>query len=252
VTKLVKCQHCRQPFERPKGQPGRPARFCKRSCRQRAFERRQVRRRTGLGRQPVRGTPTNDRVMTPLPLARALVDALQPSGRLLEPAAGDGAFVEAMQPYGDVQWCEIDRGRDFFEYQGRVDWLISNPPWSLFRQFLQHAMTVADNVAFLVTVNHWWTNHRRQLLADHGFAIRRVIECRAPKSWKAPGFALAMVHIQRGYQGPTIIETLSTGDHDGRPHPRRPESPSRPIAAPLAPSATLAHTHTPPAALAPS
>jgi hypothetical protein len=146
--------------------------------------------------------------MTPAPLARALVAALQPSGRLLEPAAGSGAFVDAMQHYGKVLWCEVDRGRDFLQFHERVDWVISNPPWSQFRAFLEHAMTIADNVALLVTVNHWWTRCRRQLLVEHGFALRRVIECEPPKEWNAPGFALAMVHIQRGYQGPVQIEQL--------------------------------------------
>jgi len=213
-----------------------------------AYQRRRLsRRRVGLGRQPVRGTPTNDRVMTPLPLAQALVAALQPSGRLLEPAAGDGAFVKAMKPYGDVLWCEIDRGRDFFEFNERVDWAISNPPWSLFKQFLQHAMTVADHVAFLVTVNHWWTRHRRELVRTAGFGIERIIECDAPKEWGAPtGFQLAMVVLTRGYEGPCTMETLTPTDHAPA---RRPERPSRAIAAPLAIRTTLAHTNPPPATL---
>ena len=248
MTKLVKCQHCRTPFERPQGRPGRPARFCKRSCRQRAFERRRRRSKTGLRRQPTRGYESNDRVMTPLPLAQALAAALQPSGVILEPTAGTGNFVRALEPYGDVQWCEIDRGRDFFDWTEPVDEIVTNPPWSLFAKVLAHALRLArGRVALVATVNHFWTRHRRELVRAAGFGIERIIECDAPKEWGAPtGFQLAMVVLTRGYEGPCTVESLTPDEHAPA---RRPECPSRPIAAPLRPSGTQTRTHHPPATL---
>jgi len=65
-----------------------------------------------------------------------LVEQLRPEGRILEPCAGDGAFLEAL-PRG-AEWCGIKRGRDFLQWRGRVDWIITNPPWSQIRVFLRH------------------------------------------------------------------------------------------------------------------
>ena len=209
MTKLVKCQHCREPFQRPSGRPGRPPRFCKRSCRQRAFERRQRRRKTGLRHQPTRAYQSNDCVMTPPRLARALVAALQPSGVILEPCAGTGNFVRALRPFGDVRWCEVARGRDFFEWAEPVDEIVSNPPWSLFARVLAHALDIARHrVALVATINHFWTRHRRELVRRAGFGIEMIIEFPAPMEWQATGFQLGMVVLTRGHKGPCAILSL--------------------------------------------
>src|SRR5262249_4932475 len=42
-------------------------------------------------------TVRDNRIMTPLPVARAIIAALRPSGTLLEPFAGDGSFVRALE-----------------------------------------------------------------------------------------------------------------------------------------------------------
>jgi hypothetical protein len=34
----------------------------------------------------------------------------------------------------------------------KVDWIITNPPWSQMRRFLQQAMSVADHVVFLISL----------------------------------------------------------------------------------------------------
>lgn len=149
--------------------------------------------------------------MTPPRLARALVRALQPSGTILEPCAGSGTFVRALRPCGQVRTCEIDRGRDFFHWTEHVDWIVTNPPWSQFRAFLAHCLQVADRVALLGSINHFWTRHRRELVRRAGFGIEKIIEFPAPKEWPATGFQLGMVLLTRGYQGGCAVERLEFG-----------------------------------------
>jgi hypothetical protein len=148
--------------------------------------------------------------MTPLPVARAIVNALRPSGTMLEPFAGDGSFVKALKPYGRVRWCEIDRGRDFFAWTQPVDWIISNPPWSQFRAALDHALTLADHVVFLVTVNHWWTRARVRSVRDAGFGYRDLLLIDTPVTFNATGFQLGAMHVERGYRGRLSIRELPT------------------------------------------
>ena len=155
-------------------------------------------------------TIRDDRVMTPLPVARAIVAALRPSGTMLEPFAGDGSFVKALKPYGRVRWCEIDRGRDFFRWTEPVSWIISNPPWSQFRAALDHALTLADHVVFLVTVNHWWTRARVRSVRDAGFGYRDLLLIDTPETFKATGFAIGAMHVERGYRGQLAIRELGT------------------------------------------
>lgn len=145
--------------------------------------------------QPNRNYHSDDVVMTPRPLARALVDLLQPQGRILEPCAGDGAFLEALPP--DTDWCEISRGRDFFAWKEPVDWIITNPPWRQIRGFLNHSFAIADNVAFLMTINHAWTRARLRDAGSAGFGIAAIITCATPRSFPPSGFQLGMIVYRR-------------------------------------------------------
>src|SRR5690606_673304 len=75
---------------------------------------------------------------------------------------------------------EIDEGRDFFEYTKKVDWIITNPPWSLMRDFLRHAMTISDNVIFLVTTNHAFTKARVREASEKRFGISQILHVPTP------------------------------------------------------------------------
>jgi hypothetical protein len=48
---------------------------------------------------------------------------------VLEPFCGDGNFYNNLPECVHKDWCEIKKGRDFFEYQGTVDTIITNPPF---------------------------------------------------------------------------------------------------------------------------
>lgn len=148
--------------------------------------------------------------MTPQWLADMLVKRLNPSGRMLEPCSGQGSFVNAMRPYGQVSSCDISKDHPGFEWwTERVDWIVTNPPWSQFRLFLVHSMEVADHVALLSTVNHWWTKRRVAEVRKHGFGYRTLLLCPWPDEFPASGFQLGMMLIERGYNGGLSIEDLS-------------------------------------------
>ena len=117
--------------------------------------------------------------------------------------------MRALKPYGRVRWCEIDRGRDFFAWTTPVSWIISNPPWSQFRAALDHALPLADHVVFLVTVNHWWTRARVRSVRDAGFGYRDLLLIETPATFKATGFAIGAMHVERGYRGHLAIRDLA-------------------------------------------
>lgn len=92
----------------------------------------------------------NDRVYTPDYLAKSIVERYQPKGRILEPCKGNGVFLKYMPT---AEWCEIDNGIDFMDWTDKVDWIITNPPYSKYRDFLRHSFEIANNVVFLQFVN---------------------------------------------------------------------------------------------------
>jgi hypothetical protein len=74
---------------------------------------------------------SSDVVMTPQWIAEDMMDYFPCEGVLYEPCRGNSVFYNLMT-YGSI-WSEIRAGRDFLKYSGsRVDWIITNPPYSLF------------------------------------------------------------------------------------------------------------------------
>lgn len=95
-------------------------------------------------------TTAADKVQTPSGLARRIINHYKPQGLCLEPCKGKGSFYEMLPEPKD--WCEISLGRDFFDYNKKVNWIITNPPYSIYNKFLEHCFEVANNVVFLCPI----------------------------------------------------------------------------------------------------
>ena len=167
--------------------------------------------------QPKPDYDSNDVVMTPRHLAKRIVNHFKPFGKVLEPCAGGGSFVDALQEYSgghephgiDIDWCEITQGRNFFNCAAPANWIITNPPWSQIRPFLQHGMKLADNIVFLMTVNHVWTKARIRDIGQTGFGIKEICLVEMPKDFPQSGFQLGAIHIARGWKGDIKMSDIS-------------------------------------------
>ena len=141
-----------------------------------------------------------DVVYTPAELARDMVDYFKPSGLCLDPCAGDGAFYNLL-PAGS-EWCEIERGRDFYAWVTPVDWIISNPPYSNLLAWVRYSFKVAKDIVYLLP------NHRVSASAEFIDDLMKwggVVHTRfygTGAQWGFPfGHALSAVHFRAGYQG---------------------------------------------------
>jgi hypothetical protein len=115
--------------------------------------------------------------------ARAL-----PGGRWLEPCAGTGAIVQAVQDHRtDVQWTTIELReacretltgldcrptvhiRDFVEHgdEALYDVVITNPPYSCAQQVLTRAMALAPTVVMLLRLNFLASAGRAGFMREH-------------------------------------------------------------------------------------
>ena len=109
---------------------------------------------------------TEDVVYTPENIAKLTIDLIapyiSPTETILEPCIWWGAFYNTLsKKYNNVDWCEIEKWRDFFEYNKNIEWIITNPPYSIYEEFLYHSMEIADNVVYLVPLSKAFTSLRR-------------------------------------------------------------------------------------------
>ena len=163
-----------------------------------------TRPRARLSRQLIPlGIVRNDLIQTPIEVARHLVSYFRPTGTILEPCKGEGNFLRALPP--DTQWCEALEGRDFFAWRQPVDWIITNPPYSQFRAFHRHAMTVADNIVFLTTINHYWLKARLRDMRNADFGFREIRLLHTPSTFPSSGFQIGAVYTQRQWHGQMVV-----------------------------------------------
>lgn len=160
----------------------------------------------------------NDMVMTPRHIAKQMIDFYKSeitfASVILDPCRGTGAFYDQYPDYCRKDWCEITEGRDFFDWPYKVDWIITNPPYSIFPQFLEKCFEVADNVALLIPLAKLVSSLKRiNMVMDYGGIVSmRVIG--ASKCGFPFGFPAAAVHMKRGYDGNTLIEMWPTDEEE--------------------------------------
>lgn len=143
----------------------------------------------------------NDIVMTNPFFAKRIVNYFNPTGKCIDPCRGDGAFYNCLPP--DSDWCELTEGKDFLQHTGSYDWCITNPPWSskAYRSIAQHAFEISENVVFLIRLDLAIGTYARQndyRSREHG--LKEVIICKySDAGFAQKGFALAVLHWQKGY-----------------------------------------------------
>lgn len=141
-----------------------------------------------------------DLVMTPIYIARIILEKFKPQGLILEPCRGTGNIYNQLPEPKD--WCEITQGRDFFSYHRKVDWIITNPPYSIYDKFLQHCFELADNVVLLSPIAKAFKSMKIEKMVDEygGLKIIWLIGS-GTKCGFAFGFPTGCLHYQRGYKG---------------------------------------------------
>ncbi len=147
------------------------------------------------------GRPTAaDSVMTSMNVAKEVLERYKPSGRLLEPCRGTGNIYGLME--GSKDWCEITEGRDFMDYEGRVDWIVTNPPYSTYNEFLGKCFEVADNVVLIVPIAKAFKSMSIERLVDEYGGLKEIwLMGSGTKLGFGFGFPTGCLYYKRGYKG---------------------------------------------------
>ena len=148
----------------------------------------------------------NDKVYTPEKVALEMIDFYNLEGKVLDPFRGGGIFYNNFPSHVDKYWCEIDDDKDFFEFNEEIDWIISNPPYSIFDEGLQHSFKISKNVVYLVPFSKVVSSLGRiKSVLNYG-NIKSIKIIGASRCGFPFGFPACAIHIQKGYSGETIIE----------------------------------------------
>lgn len=147
----------------------------------------------------------SDTVQTPVEIAKMVISRFNPQGLILEPCRGIGNIYSQLPDLGTLgmkDWCEITQGRDFFDYHKNVDWIITNPPYSIYDKFLAHCFEIAGNVVLICPIAKAFKSMNIEKLVD-GYGGLRVIWLIGSgiKCGFNFGFPTGCLYYQRGYKG---------------------------------------------------
>jgi hypothetical protein len=93
---------------------------------------------------------------------------------IFEPFYGGGAYYDEMIkmfPKCKIEYTEIEKGLDFFEYKNHVDFIISNPPYSIIDKVLDHSISLKPKIISYLIGFHNLTTKRIEYMNNHGYFI---------------------------------------------------------------------------------
>lgn len=155
------------------------------------------------------GYKTNDKIYTPDFIAKKIISLLplKEDDFILDPFKGGGVFYDNF-PTDKKDWCEIDEGKNFFNYNKKVDWIISNPPYSLYNEVMKHSYELADNICYLIPFNKTVTSFSRLVDMFQYGGIKHIWFVKSSICGFPFGFPSGIVWFQKGYKGETKMELL--------------------------------------------
>lgn len=71
-------------------------------------------------------------------------------------------------------WCEILEDKDFFEYQGEINVICGNPPYSIIDKFLEKSVDLKpDIISYLIGINNL-TARRIEYMKSKGYYLAKI------------------------------------------------------------------------------
>jgi len=128
-----------------------------------------------MGGNGAKARKASDLYPTPPEVTVALMRFLKlPAGTdIWEPACGQGDMVEALRDCGMLAYgTDIRSGQDFLEtyrphYTDKsIDWIVTNPPFSLAEEFIRHAAEIGKPFAMLLKAQYWHAAKRARLFRE--------------------------------------------------------------------------------------
>jgi hypothetical protein len=152
-----------------------------------------------------------DSYETPPWVTEALRPHLPPLRMVWEPACGSGAMARVLQAWGlSVIATDIADGIDFLAQEARpVDAIISNPPYALAQEFIEHALRLTKVVAMLLRTDFDHARTRQHLFSGCSAFAKKLVLTKRIVWFDAPGAAPSFNHAwyiwDWNHQGPPTL-----------------------------------------------
>ena len=179
----------------------------------------------------------NDYYQTPYGMTRQLLEVENFEGKILEPSCGAGAIVKVLRDHNKlVDYCDLNNEfsltgifKNFKDFVNddfdRYDNIITNPPYSLAKEFILKAKQITNNkIAMLLPLNylHGVTRYN-EIYIDKEFPLKAVyVFCRyglledtirEDGMYKSGMMVYAWYIWDKDYKGEPMIRWINNNDY---------------------------------------
>ena len=145
-----------------------------------------------------RETP-KDVFYTPISLVKIHLGLVKPNDNdiIYDPFYGKGAYYNEfpnIYKNNSFLFSEIEMGKDFFEFNEKIDIIISNPPYSMIDKVLEKSVSLKPHtISYLISI--------------HNLTTKRI------EYMNKNGYCLTVLHFTKVYKwfGMSIIVAFSKG-----------------------------------------
>lgn len=118
----------------------------------------------------------NDIFYTPIDICKKAIEMVdnKPEYVWFDPWKGGGNFFNNFPQENAKLWCEIQEGRDFFEFNEKVDVICSNPPFSKINKCLEKCVELSPKHIILILGCINVTPKRLKYLIDNGYTLKNL------------------------------------------------------------------------------
>ena len=125
----------------------------------------------------------NDVFITPPELALKqikMIDVIE-NEVWLDPFKNTGNYYNQYPENVEKDWTEILEGKDFFEYDGKVDVICSNPPYSILNDVIEKCIKLKPRVISMLIGQGNFTCVRMEKLNKAGYGLTKIHFCKVFK-----------------------------------------------------------------------
>lgn len=124
----------------------------------------------------------NDIFLTPLRLSKYHIDMIKYKDNDIwfDPFKNNGSYFNQF-PNENKVWSEILENKDFFNFNGKVDIICSNPPYSCIDKILEHSVFLKPKIiSYLIGINNL-TPKRIEYMERNNYFITNIHLCKVYK-----------------------------------------------------------------------
>ena len=150
------------------------------------------------GHQIKKRQKANDVFITPVDLAKKHIKFVEDKITDFKKKIWYDPFKNSGNYYNNFncenkEWSEILDNKDFFDFEGNVDVICSNPPYSMIDNVLTKSISLKPKIiSYLLGINNL-TSRRIEYMEQAGYYMKKIHLC---KVWKWYGMSCIVVWVR--------------------------------------------------------